>query len=98
MHPTNSDSSFFAESRVMKVVLALLVLLIVLVVIALSLSLSVRVVTQHERGVLFRLGPVTGVKEPGLTLIIPAVDPKPTSPTRAFRRSSTSPSWSGALG
>ncbi len=54
---------------------ALIVALVVLVVVALiALSLSVKVVTQYERGVLFRLGKVVGVKEPGLALIIPVVD------------------------
>jgi regulator of protease activity HflC (stomatin/prohibitin superfamily) len=39
-----------------------------------GLSQSVKVVTQYQRGVLFRLGKVVGVKEPGLALIIPVVD------------------------
>jgi regulator of protease activity HflC (stomatin/prohibitin superfamily) len=34
----------------------------------------VKVVTQYQRGVLFRLGKVVGVKEPGLALIIPVID------------------------
>ncbi len=37
-------------------------------------ELSVKVVTQSQRGVLFRLGKVVGVKEPGLALIIPVID------------------------
>jgi len=40
----------------------------------LFLWLSVRIVKQYERGVLFRLGRVLGVREAGLTLIIPFVD------------------------
>ncbi|PXX09315.1 slipin family protein [Mycolicibacterium moriokaense] len=36
--------------------------------------MSVKVVTQYQRGVLFRLGKVVGVKEPGLALIIPVID------------------------
>jgi regulator of protease activity HflC (stomatin/prohibitin superfamily) len=44
------------------------------VVLALFLSLSVRIVTQYENGVLFRLGRVKDAKAPGLTLIIPLVD------------------------
>jgi regulator of protease activity HflC (stomatin/prohibitin superfamily) len=40
----------------------------------LFLWLSVRIVKQYERGVLFRLGRVLGVREAGLTLIIPLVD------------------------
>src|SRR6202158_3195997 len=54
---------------------ALIVSLVILVIVALiGLSLSVRIVTQYQRGVLFRLGKVVGVKEPGLALIIPVID------------------------
>ncbi len=46
---------------------ALVVLLVGLAVVALiGLTLSVKVVTQYQKGVLFRLGKVVGVKEPGL--------------------------------
>jgi regulator of protease activity HflC (stomatin/prohibitin superfamily) len=41
---------------------------------ALGLALSLRVVTQYEQGVLFRLGRVQTVRQPGLTAIIPVVD------------------------
>src|ERR1700687_668768 len=54
---------------------ALIVSLVILVIVALiGSSLSVRVVTQYQKGVLFRLGKVVGVKEPGLALIIPVID------------------------
>src|SRR6202022_1854577 len=54
---------------------ALIVALVVLAIVALiAVSLSVRVVTQYQRGVLFRLGKVVGGKEPGLALIIPVID------------------------
>jgi regulator of protease activity HflC (stomatin/prohibitin superfamily) len=54
---------------------ALVVALVVLAIVALiGLSMSVKVVTQYQRGVLFRLGKVVGVKEPGLALIIPVID------------------------
>src|SRR6202790_486122 len=54
---------------------ALIVALVVLAFVALiALSLSIRVVTQYEKGVLFRLGRVVGVKEPGLAVIIPVID------------------------
>lgn len=43
------------------------------VVILLGL-LSARVVSQYERGVLFRLGRVIDTRNPGLTLIVPLVD------------------------
>ena len=52
--------------------------LIVLVVVAalalVGLALSVRIVQQYERGVLFRLGRVIGVREPGLRLIVPLIE------------------------
>ena len=45
---------------------ALIPLVVVLLVVALiALSLSIRVVTQYEKGVLFRLGKVVGVRAPG---------------------------------
>jgi hypothetical protein len=44
------------------------VLVVVAVLILLVLALAVRVVKQHERGVLFRLGRVIGAREPGLVL------------------------------
>ena len=54
---------------------ALVVFLVGLAGVALiGLTLSVKVVTQYQKGVLFRLGKVVGVKEPGLALIIPVID------------------------
>src|ERR1700722_14905611 len=54
---------------------ALIAFLVFLAIVALiGLSLSVKVVTQYQRGVLFRLGKVVGVREPGLALIIPVID------------------------
>ncbi len=38
------------------------------------LALSMRVVKQWERGVVLRFGRLTGVREPGLRMIIPLVD------------------------
>jgi regulator of protease activity HflC (stomatin/prohibitin superfamily) len=53
----------------------LIILIPALLVVALIvLSLSIRVVTQYEKGVLFRLGKVVGVKDPGLAVIIPVID------------------------
>ena len=46
----------------------------VAVLVLVGLALSIRVVKQYEQGVLFRLGRVIGVREPGLSLIIPFVD------------------------
>jgi regulator of protease activity HflC (stomatin/prohibitin superfamily) len=54
---------------------ALITLVVVLLMVALiALSLSIRVVTQYEKAVLFRLGKVVGVKDPGLAAIIPVID------------------------
>ena len=54
---------------------ALIIPVVVLLVDALiALSLSIRVVTQYEKGVLFRLGRVIAVREPGLRFIIPVID------------------------
>src|SRR6266480_3015261 len=54
---------------------AFITLVVVLAVVALlGLALSVRIVKQYERGVLFRLGRVVGVREPGLTFIVPLID------------------------
>jgi regulator of protease activity HflC (stomatin/prohibitin superfamily) len=52
----------------------LLTMIIIGIIILIVLGLSIRVVNQYERGVVFRLGKVIGVKEPGLRLIIPVVD------------------------
>jgi regulator of protease activity HflC (stomatin/prohibitin superfamily) len=53
----------------------LVTVLVVLAVLALlGLALSVRIVQQYQKGVLFRLGRVIGVREPGLTLIVPLID------------------------
>ena len=49
------------------------IVLIVLLILALA-SLSLKVVKQYEQGVLFRLGKVIGVRQAGLTVIIPFVD------------------------
>jgi len=47
---------------------------IVVIIILILLGLSIRIVNQYERGVVFRLGKVIGIKEPGLRLLIPLVD------------------------
>jgi regulator of protease activity HflC (stomatin/prohibitin superfamily) len=46
----------------------------VVAVVVLVLAMSMRVVNQYQRGVIFRLGRVRTVREPGLTFIIPFVD------------------------
>jgi regulator of protease activity HflC (stomatin/prohibitin superfamily) len=50
------------------------VLIVLAVLVLLGLALSVRIVQQYEKGVLFRLGRVIGIREPGLTLIVPVIE------------------------
>lgn len=53
----------------------LVVILLSVAIVALALgALSIRVVTQYQRGVQFRLGRVIAVRDPGLRLIVPIVD------------------------
>ncbi len=52
----------------------LLTIIIILAVLLIVIGLSVKIVNQYERGVVFRLGKVIGVREPGLRIIIPLVD------------------------
>ena len=50
-------------------------LLIFLVIVGvIILMVSIRVVTEYERGVIFRLGRLIGAKGPGLFFLIPIVD------------------------
>jgi regulator of protease activity HflC (stomatin/prohibitin superfamily) len=51
-----------------------LVIIAIAAALLLLLATAVRIVKQYEQGVLFRLGRVIGVREPGLRLIIPVVD------------------------
>ncbi|WP_040796563.1 slipin family protein [Nocardia higoensis] len=53
---------------------ALVIVVVVLIVALIVGWLSIRVVTQYEKGVLFRLGRVIAVREPGLRFIIPVID------------------------
>jgi len=50
------------------------ILITVLLVVLLALGLAVRIVKQYEQGVLFRLGRVLGLRQPGLRMIVPFVD------------------------
>ena len=45
-----------------------------LLIIFVLIILSVRVVTEYDRGVIFRLGKYAGVRGPGLILLIPLVE------------------------
>jgi regulator of protease activity HflC (stomatin/prohibitin superfamily) len=50
-----------------------LVIFLVIIVIIILMA-SIRVVTEYERGVIFRLGRLVGSKGPGLFFLIPIVD------------------------
>ena len=52
------------------------IIIIVVVVLALLilLPMTIKIVQEYERGVIFRLGRLTGAKGPGLFVIIPIVD------------------------
>jgi len=45
-----------------------------LIIIIVLFFLSVRVVTEYDRGVIFRLGKYAGVRGPGLILLIPLIE------------------------
>lgn len=47
---------------------------VLLIIIIALVILSVRVVTEYDRGVIFRLGKYVGVRGPGLILLIPIVE------------------------
>jgi regulator of protease activity HflC (stomatin/prohibitin superfamily) len=47
---------------------------IIVIVVILFLLLGLRVVQQYQKGVVFRFGKVVGVKEPGLTWVVPLID------------------------
>jgi len=48
-------------------------IVVVIVVLLLLISSSVRIVKEYERGVMFTLGRFTGVKGPGVRLVLPVV-------------------------
>jgi regulator of protease activity HflC (stomatin/prohibitin superfamily) len=54
-------------------VVAVVIAVVIIALIAVAAQ-SIRVVTQYEKGVLFRLGRVKDVRDPGLTFIIPVID------------------------
>ena len=47
---------------------------VVVVVILILIPMSVKIVSEYERGVVFRLGRLVGARGPGLFLIIPFID------------------------
>jgi regulator of protease activity HflC (stomatin/prohibitin superfamily) len=52
----------------------LIVVVIAAVAVFTILSMAINILKEYERGVLFRLGRLAGVKGPGLILIIPFID------------------------
>ena len=55
--------------------MAVLVVIVAVAALALiGLLLSLRIVKQYEQGVVFRLGRVVAVRQPGLTRIVPVID------------------------
>lgn len=50
------------------------IILAVVVILFLLLRAAIKIVPEYERGVIFRLGRVTGAKGPGLFFIIPGID------------------------
>jgi hypothetical protein len=64
-----------APGRLTAVMTYLTVAIVVVVILLLiTVALAVHVVTQYEKGVVFRFGRVRGVKEPGLAVIVPIAD------------------------
>ena len=47
---------------------------VIITVIVVVLLLGLRIVQQYQKGVVFRFGKVVGVKQPGLTWVIPFID------------------------
>ncbi len=47
---------------------------VILVLVIIILSAAIKVLREYERGVIFRLGRLAGVKGPGLILLIPFID------------------------
>ena len=52
----------------------IVIVVVVAVLVLLTLVLAVRIVRQYEQGVVFRLGRLRGLRDPGLRLIIPFAD------------------------
>jgi len=51
-----------------------IVLVVVAVLVVIGLAMALKIVKQYEQGVLFRLGRVRGLRNPGLRVIIPFID------------------------
>jgi regulator of protease activity HflC (stomatin/prohibitin superfamily) len=51
-----------------------IVLAVIVAVLLVLVAMAIKIVKQYEQGVVFRLGRVTGAREPGLRAIIPFVE------------------------
>src|SRR4030066_1522290 len=47
---------------------------ILVVIVLIFIPMTIKIVTEYERGVIFRLGRLVGAKGPGLFVIIPFID------------------------
>ncbi|RDI51132.1 slipin family protein [Nocardia mexicana] len=54
--------------------MVLTIIAVIVLVVLIVAGLSIRVVLQYQRGVVFRLGRVIGVRDPGLNFIVPVID------------------------
>src|SRR5512137_719956 len=52
----------------------IVVAVVVVILLLILLPSAVKIVQEYERGVIFRLGRLTGAKGPGLFIIIPFID------------------------
>jgi regulator of protease activity HflC (stomatin/prohibitin superfamily) len=52
----------------------IIAIVIIVLVVLIIVPMAVKIVTEYERGVIFRLGRLVGAKGPGLFLIIPFID------------------------
>src|SRR3977135_4043216 len=52
----------------------IITLIVVAVLVLLFLTLSLRVVKEYDRGVIFFLGKATGVRGPGLIILVPVLE------------------------
>ena len=59
----------------MGALVALIVVLVVLLILAIViLPAAIKILPEYQRGVVFRLGRITGVRGPGLIVLIPIID------------------------
>ncbi|MEK6680609.1 MAG: SPFH domain-containing protein, partial [Nitrospirota bacterium] len=49
-------------------------LVIIIALVVLFLFVAIKILNEYERGVIFRLGRLIGVKGPGLIILIPFID------------------------